>query len=140
MLIKGPLGTYFETGSEGSHWTIQDVNHIDAKGMYSYAGLHHLRLGSKLEIFYKETSLWKGTLHMIDTVQARRIRYFKQYVKAYPFNPKFSQLCFNGRWIHRIPINIDLGLWHDVFLASEGKYTGELEIEDRILKKNLDCI
>ena len=41
-VVKGVLENYAETGTGGFYWSVQDENHIDDKGMYSYDGLNIL--------------------------------------------------------------------------------------------------
>lgn len=125
--IKGVLTDWFETGTEGVHWTLQDEKHISDEGFYSYEGLHILKNGDYLEISWKgSTPIWSGVLRMLKTRKAMFDPYLTQYVKGDP-NLSFPQLSFAGLWVHALPINVDLGLWHDVFVARSGQYQGLLK-------------
>jgi hypothetical protein len=121
MKIHGVLHGWFETGSEGTSWAIQDEKFIDDKGMYSYDGLHIIEDGDHLEILSpdKKVSIWEGKVSLLGQWHAEAHPYLKQYIKAAPYNPEYKQLSLAGRWIHRIPANVDLGLWSYVFLFKE---------------------
>lgn len=126
MRIRGKLGEFFETGTEGVYFSLQDEKHIDDKGMYSYKGLHLLKNGDHLEILYGEDEkvLWSGKLGMISSMEAMRDKYFRQYIKTVHKN---TQLSFGGRWVHNLPVNVDLGIWYHVFCANPYEFTGVLK-------------
>jgi hypothetical protein len=131
-MIRGPLNGYFETGCEGTIWSLQDERHIDAKGRYSYEGTHHLRDGDHLTVYRKSAELdvehliWKGKLFFLDTWACLQHDYLKIYVRHHPYG-KASQLCLYGHWIHKIPVNFDLAVWADIFLMDRAQYIGELK-------------
>jgi hypothetical protein len=129
MLIKGPLEEYFETGTEGVYWSIYDETKLpDKEGQYrSYDGLHIIRPGQHLAILYDGAEIWKGDPGLIGTWEAKKHKYFKQYVKTQHL---CTQLSFGGMWIHYIPTNVDLGLWYRVFFSDSGKFTGILDIRE----------
>lgn len=127
-MIKGPLGEYFETGCEGVYFSIQDENFIDQNGMFSHEGLHLLKNGDSLAIYWQGHILWNGELKLLNTSQAAAHPYLKQYVKSVTYSTGLTrtQLSFAGRWVHYIPANVDLGLWFQVFMGVGEKFTGEL--------------
>ena len=83
--IEGELEDYFETGTEGVLWALQDDDNL------GYAGLHLLAEGDHLEITDQlGHKLWSGVIRC-DRQAGRR---------AHPLNPKFNQPSALGCWVH----------------------------------------
>lgn len=129
--VKGIFDGWFETGTEGTYWSLQDENYIDENGMYSYDGLKLIKNGDHLTIFWpkSENVAWEGEVKLlrkfhIDNAGEYK-KYFGHYIKAAPSGYKQLSLC--GRWVHSIPMNVDLGLWYEVFLAERHKFHGILK-------------
>jgi hypothetical protein len=127
--IKGQLMPFFETGSEGTYFTLYDEKFDDPKAEYrSYEGVKFLKNKDFLGIYVGDYKVWEGNILFINALEAKKHKYFKMYVKKH----SYEQLCFAGLWVHYLPTNIDLGLWHDIFFYSENpRYTGIITYEDR---------
>ena len=125
--IKGILLGFFETGTEGTLWAIQDERFIDQNGMYDMAGLNILKDGDHLSIEAPGGGepIWSGQLSLLGLHRAAGHAYLKQYIVAYPMNKGYRQLNLAGRWVHSLPANVDLGLWALVFLGGK-ECRGEL--------------
>lgn len=142
--IVGFLDNYAETGSEGAYYIVQDKNHIDEKGMYSWDGTHILdRNGYKdyLKFFFpdaditKDKPIWEGEPVFIrssfvhyHSINRRKksinlLDYLKSiyYRKFYEGSP-YGQLTLGGHYVHGIPINIDLGFWYTACFTQGGKW------------------
>jgi hypothetical protein len=66
--IKGILEPFFETGTEGVIWSLQDEKHIGADGSYSYDGLNGLENGDFLKVFNdaaRKKVIWQGEIKLI---------------------------------------------------------------------------
>jgi len=130
--ITGILFDYFETGSEGTIWAIQDEKHIDAKGMYSHEGTHYLKTGDYLSIYYPSDAwtpdpsrlCWEGKLALV-TLYSTKLEQvgLAHYVKKHETG--LEQLCLGGHWVHSLPANFDLALWYRIFCLNE-KWVGVL--------------
>ena len=104
--IRGYLFAWGETGTEGLSWAIQDLDHVDANGMYNYEGLHVIHNQDHLKIYKQDgnTLVWEYS-HDRD-----------------PDEP----LIFGGVGVHWIPDNVDLVLWYQIFKDRDEPYIGEL--------------
>jgi len=127
--IKGTLAGWFETGSEGTYWTLQDEKHIDDKGMYSYEGMHVLKSGMQLVIHYPKSDkvYWEGQLVLVPGYDPKLLKKLglHYYVKKHPSGLK--QLSLGGYWIHNLPVGFDLAIWYRIFFLDEG-WTGTLTL------------
>jgi hypothetical protein len=67
--IKGILEPFFETGTEGVIWSLQDEKHISADGKeWSYDGLNGLEDGDFLKVFNdaaRKKVIWQGEIKLI---------------------------------------------------------------------------
>ena len=121
--IKGKLHSYFETGTEGVYWAIQDEKYI-GEPFWDMKGLNILENGDHLTIFEKGSKnvLWEGEL---------KLSRMHKVIKTDPHLVKtlengYSQLNIDGVWVHTIP-NIPLDLLRKVFFADDyGDYDGIL--------------
>lgn len=94
-----PFG-WFETGTEGVIWAVQDENHINKEGFYSYEGLNCIKPGDHLKI----TMDGKYTI-------------FDDEVTVLKYTD--GDLSLAGNRIHWLPDNADLWQWAEVFLRHE---------------------
>lgn len=130
-VVKGQFSPYFETGFEGTYWTLYDEKYLDPKAKYrNHDGINHIKNGNHLSIFYHDYLVWEGYVKYIDTLNAKKDTYFKTYVKK---QYAYDQLCFAGIWVHYLPTNIDLGLWHEIFFSEKHGYSGILTHEDQLV-------
>jgi len=117
MQIKGIAEAYFETGTEGTYWAVQDENHPR-----DYQGLHIIRPNDHITVHYKDNQgdlykLLDVEVELIDSIQAEKNKYFRQYLRAHQTG--WKQLNFAGFWVHKLPTNVDLGLWYQIFLGGK---------------------
>lgn len=85
--ISGFLDPFFETGSEGVHWSL--VN--DDPSLTGYAKLNVLQDGDYLFIEDGEGGIvWEGEV---------KLEYKRNY-KPYPSNPVYGQQEVFGYWVH----------------------------------------
>ena len=122
MQVQGQLQAFFETGCEGSMWAVYD------SAIEGYEGLHFLASGDHLVVEYTQEQdkhvLLDVELDLINTTQALKHKYFKQYVRSHKTGLKQLQLA--GRWIHKIPTNVDLALWGLLFFSDNTNYIATL--------------
>lgn len=99
-MIKGQLEPFFETGTEGIIWSIEEPG----KG---YEGLHCLKNGDFLKVYKKDTEevLWEG---MIDLE-------YKRCYQPYPLNPQYGQQAIFGYWIRGLQKSLDPEVWAKMF-------------------------
>ena len=110
--IKGTLHAFWETGTEGVYWAIQDFDFMSEpnewqKSMgvdkaWDYGGLNILKNGDWLVIIDPEGKMvWGGIIdldHLIDK--------------------------YGSFWVHGMPNNFDRDLWYNIFVRE--KHTGIL--------------
>ncbi|HQK38558.1 MAG TPA: hypothetical protein PLO52_00410 [Flavobacterium alvei] len=99
--MKGVPFGWFETGTEGTIWAIQDEK--DASNKYwSYENLHIIKPGDRLKIIDKKTN-------EIVVDQDLQVVHSDGKMNLYGF------------WCHWLPIGIDHKLWAQIFLDENGK-------------------
>jgi len=134
--VEGVLHGFFETGTEGTLYAIQDHKHIDDKGFYSYDGLHIIKPGDHLTIYHRITGdpkeiLFNEKIKATYKCDPDKPLFDKLGIvagyKSYPANPSSGQLHIGNYWVHWLPTNVDMLLWYKVFFSQDSEYTGVLE-------------
>ena len=110
-IIKGKLEPFFETGTEGTIWSVYE------DGKEGHNGLHCLEYGDFLRIFDSEETtkvVWEG-----------RIDYdWKINFRPYPMNPEYGQQEVLGFWVHGIQKDVNPEVWGTWFFK---QYPAEME-------------
>lgn len=116
--IKGTLEAFWETGSEGVIWIINE------EGKKGYDGFNCIEEGDYLTIYSKKKKIvWEGLIEC-----DRKTRYRK-----HPLNLDFGQQEVCGYWVHWLPAGVaDLEKWARYFFKG---YFAEL-----IKIKTLDTV
>ena len=137
-VIKGVLCNYFETGCEGTYWSVQDENHIDDKGMYDYEGLNILSPRTLVHM-----TIYGSDNHMIYSGNPSLVNYHQlditeddslaAYLKSVTYETGYTRTQFQlgNMWVHNLPADFDMDLWKDIFIINSGKYTAEVTIKER---------
>lgn len=123
MASEGKLELYYgKNMQQVAKWSVQTDNYtriIDGVGYWDERDLHVLSSGDHLLV---EHMIWDKTYSLIDTElkfitadEARHNPYFHHYLK--PNEAGYPLLSFGGLWVESIPVNVDLGVWYDLFLA-----------------------
>jgi O-acetyl-ADP-ribose deacetylase (regulator of RNase III) len=103
----GVLYAYFETGTEGVFWSLEQV---PFKG---HAGLHVLEDGDELTVYRADGSIrWQGTVDL---------EYETGY-RPYPGNPQYGQQCVFGMWVHGNQRGMDPKKWAALFFGLPDVY------------------
>ena len=102
-MLKGKLEAFWETGSEGVHWSL----YLDGKK--GYAGLHSITEGDYITIYDEDNEI----IYEGDIIQDR----FSNW-KAYPMNPIFGQQVAGNYLVHWIQANVNPDLWEKWFVKS----------------------
>ncbi len=103
--VIGVLEPYFETGTEGTIWAVQE------DGKKGYDGLHILHPLDELTIYKNNKVIFKGKI-------------FPDYKigwQKYPLNPGDGQPCALNHWIHWTQIGWSPDKWASLFLRKEGE-------------------
>lgn len=110
-MIKGKLEPFFETGTEGTIWSVYE------DGKEGYDGLNCLEYGDFLRIFDPEDTtkvVWEGRIDYDWDINFR----------SYPTNPKYGQQEVLGFWVHGIQKGVEPEKWGTWFFK---QYPAELE-------------
>lgn len=105
---EGFLGTYFETGCEGTFWV------LDQNGKTGYDQHAFLENGDEITI-YDEC----GETVYTSIIKEDRTTNLRQR----PFNSIVQPVC-KGRWVHWLQSGVDPELWGSWFFS--GRYRGLL--------------
>lgn len=100
--LSGTLLAFFETGTEGVLWSLQDDVNV------GYDGLHVLEPGDHLKVFAKDGSIaWEGNIEL---------EYEREY-KPYPKNPKYGQQVepIYGMYVHGFQVGVEPAIWSQMF-------------------------
>lgn len=106
-VVDGKLEPFFETGSEGIHWSLYDEK------TPGYAGLYPLQNGDYLTVFGPDGEIvWLGEV---------RLEFERNY-RSYPANPQYGQQCSfpygpdgPGLWVHGFQETLDPEAWSRMF-------------------------
>lgn len=113
-MITGQLGMFFETGTEGVMWVVEEA------GKQGYDALNYLDAGDQLRILTPEGALvWEGTITPD----------FKTGYQPYPLNPTLGQPSALGYWIHWTQEGFEPDVWASFFIRQsprDPQYLGEL--------------
>ena len=109
--IDGELMDFFETGTEGVIWSVQQT---DVRG---YAGLHTIKAGDALTVYNEDGSVrWEGVIEPDYEVGWTR----------FPQNPQHGQQVSCGRWVHWIQRGFTPDEWGDLFFRHGARLRGRL--------------
>lgn len=103
-IFRGVLEPYFETGTEGIIWSLEEG---DKKG---YEGLHPIHTGDYLTIYNE-----KGEI----IFKSKIFPDIKAGWAEYPCNPGYGQPCALGFWIHWTQIGWEPDDWARLFLRGK---------------------
>ena len=98
-IFEGILEPFYETGTEGILWSIQEHKHIHSTGGYEngprwdYEGLKTLENGDQLIVYKKD-----GSVEI-----------------EYKINLDTSIMTYNGYYVYGMPKSIDHTLWWKLF-------------------------
>lgn len=134
VVVNGYLTDYFETGTEGTYWAIQDENYInkDSPYPYSHKGRHLIENKNHLTIYYPDGGIicWEGVIRLEGlhyfkhSFKFKLLNYFDIYIKKHQTG--IEQLNLGGLWVHSLPLNVDLALWFKIFVTDSGKWKAVL--------------
>jgi len=110
--IKGVLHAFWETGTEGVYWALQDFEYMiepsewqKSHGVdkaWDYGGLNILETGDWLTIIDPDgNTVWGGLVSIDHTVRS-----------------------YGRYWVHGMPDNFDKDTWYNIFVVE--KHTGIL--------------
>ena len=97
-MIRGRLESYWETGTEGVRWALEE------DGKPGYDGLHALRDGDRLTVYADDegnTVLWEGVVELE----------YKRLWRPYPMNPESGQQAIFGHWVHGFQAGLEPDVW-----------------------------
>jgi hypothetical protein len=102
--FEGELIDFFETGTEGVIWMLEDDDR------YGYAALQPICEGDHLTIFDQLGAiLWRGGIRRDKAIGTRR----------FPTNPMHAQQCALGHWVHWIQQGFKPNEWAKFFIRPE---------------------
>jgi hypothetical protein len=105
-IFKGVLDWWFETGTEGVVWILQE------DGKTGYSGLVVIKPGDYLKVFRADGSvIFEGGITLDITTG----------LQASPYNPEYKQQAALGYWIHWIQQGWSPDDWARLFMPEEGK-------------------
>ena len=102
--IRGPLLDFFETGSEGVIWMIDDENRRGREALEPICEGDHLTILDQMG-----KTLWRGTIHCDK----------KTGWRTYPKNPEYGQQCALGHWIHWVQKGFAPDDWARYFIRPD---------------------
>lgn len=109
-MITGRLEPFFETGTEGVIWSLNDPS------LPGYDGLRGLRNGDHLRIIGSDdATVWDGEIDL---------EYTRNW-QPYPENPSHGQQAVSGYWVHGLQTTLDPERWGSYFFE---RYRGELTL------------
>jgi O-acetyl-ADP-ribose deacetylase (regulator of RNase III) len=107
FLWTGILDAFFETGTEGVLWSLEEV---PFKG---YEGLQVLKDGDELTVHRADGSIrWQGTVDLE----------YETGWERYPLNPEYGQQCVFGMWVHGNQRGMDPEDWAALFFGIPDAY------------------
>ncbi len=100
--ITGTLFAYFETGTEGVLWSVQDEHYPQ-----SYQGLNVLKKGDQLKIEDPDGQVvFDGIIDLE----------YESNLEIHPFsNPAWKQQAISGLWVHGVQRGIVPETWMEWF-------------------------
>ena len=102
--VEGELLDFFETGTEGVIWMIEDDRRL------GYEALQVIEEGDQLTITDQlGNALWRGVIRCDKDVGWRR----------YPMNPEYGQQCALGHWVHWIQKGFQPDDWARYFIRPD---------------------
>ncbi|CAN5305281.1 hypothetical protein BH10CYA1_BH10CYA1_53710 [soil metagenome] len=111
FLWVGELDCYYETGTEGIYWSLEEP-------LKGYEGLHILENGDELTVFDSDYStLWQGVVDLEYSTG-----------EAYPENPEYGKRVIFGYWVHGTQRGMDPEKWAGMFFPQD---------ESKLLQANL---
>jgi hypothetical protein len=102
--VRGALIDYFETGTEGVIWTIDDESRHGRPALETICEGDHLTILDPLG-----NPVWKGAIRCDK----------KAGWRPYPKNPDYGQQCALGRWIHWVQKGFKPDEWAEFFIRAE---------------------
>ena len=119
QVITGLLEGFWETGTEGVLWALEE------EPFKGYEGLHILENGDELTVFNADGSvLWKGVIDL---------EYETGY-RNFPLNPQYGQQAALGYWVHGCQRGFAIDDWAYMFMGPhchEPRYPQRLKGELR---------
>jgi len=112
LRFEGELMDFFETGTEGVIWTLEDDAH------YGYEALQTICEGDHLTILDRVgETVWRGIIRCDKKVGSR----------PYTMNPQYNQQCALGHWVHWIQRGFKPDAWAAFFIRPDyDRYRGIL--------------
>jgi hypothetical protein len=95
--IFGTLDHYFETGTEGSYYSLDDISKT------GYDALNTLKNGDYLQIIENEIVIWQGEIAENKTINLAQTAY------------SYQRQVVNGLIVQWIQDGINPELWHSYF-------------------------
>ncbi|GEM_PF-1069090 len=102
--FEGELIDFFETGTEGVIWMLEDERRFGREALESICEGDHLTILDQLG-----KVLWRGIIRCDNRVGWRR----------YPMNPQYGQQCALGRWVHWIQRGFKPDDWARYFIRPD---------------------
>lgn len=101
LCVNGILDPFFETGTEGVVWAVDDPR------KHGYDGLNYLENGDRLVVFEVDgvTIRWEGKVGLE----------YKRRWRPYPMNPEYGQQEVLGMWVHGFQRDLDPEVWARMF-------------------------
>lgn len=109
-MISGRLEPFFETGTEGVIWSVNDPS------MPGYDGLWPLYNGDHLRIIgVHDETVWAGTIEFE----------YERNWQRFPYNPSHGQQAVNDFWVHGLERTLAPETWAAYFFE---QYRAELTL------------
>jgi hypothetical protein len=102
--VEGDLIDYFETGTEGVIWMLEDDSRHGREALEAICEGDHLTITDQLGAI-----MWHGTIRC-DKKTGRR---------PYPMNPQYGQQCALGCWVHWIQEGFKPDAWASFFMRGD---------------------
>lgn len=119
--IKGKAYGYFETGTEGTIWSLQQDMPLSKEGFMSHEAFIYLKPRDLITLSIKDRVIFSGYVEYAYSwsLPANMAHYYKKYYEG----SKHGQICLGGFWVHSLPLNVDLAHWYQAFFDNEdGRY------------------
>lgn len=107
--VVGRVDMYFETGTEGAYWSLEEIN-----GLSGYEGLRIIGGGDRLVVYNDDGSVYLDQILIEDHDVG-----WHPYNSDYPYG--LGQQTCAGLWVHWIPKGYSAEEWAEIYVGARGK-------------------